>query len=84
MSVTMTTPVTDGKMLINALYHSAVNAGLAMGYSKISKMVIGGPPPKPDFTPRDVGMIFADIALTMSTKDLLVRQGIIPADIITK
>ena len=29
----MTTPATDGKMLVNALYHSAVVSGLAAGYA---------------------------------------------------
>ena len=31
----MTTPVTDGKMLVNALYNSAVVPGLSMGYSRL-------------------------------------------------
>lgn len=77
----MTTPATDGKMLVNALYHSAVVSGLAMGYSRLGKMVIGGAPPKLDFTPRDVGMVVVDVALAMATKDMLIRQGILPADI---
>ena len=77
----MTTPTTDGKMLVNALYHSAVVSGLAMGYSRLSKMAIGGASPKLDFTPRDVGMVIADVALAMATKDMLIKQGIIPADI---
>lgn len=78
----MTTPATDGKMLANALYHSAVVSGLAMGYSRICKSVFGGPSPKLDFTPRDVGMVIADVALAMATKDMLIKQGILPADII--
>ena len=41
----MTTPATDGKMLVNALYHSAVVSVLAMGYTRLGKMVIGGAPP---------------------------------------
>ena len=28
---TMTTPATDGKVIVNTLYHSAVVSGLAMG-----------------------------------------------------
>ena len=77
----MTTPITDGKMLINALYHSAVVSGLAMGYSRLGKLAIGGAPPKLDFTPRDVGMVVVDVAIAMATKDMLIRQGILPADI---
>lgn len=68
-------------MLVNTLYHSAVVSGLAMGYSRLGKMVIGGQPPKLDFTPRDVGMVVVDVALAMATNDMLIKQGIIPVDI---
>ena len=77
----MTTPATDGKMIVNALYHSAVVSGLATGYARLGKIVMGGSPPKLDFTPRDFGMVVLDVALAMGTKDLLIKQGIIPADI---
>ena len=33
---------TDGKRLVNALYHSAVVSGHAIGYTRLGKMVIGG------------------------------------------
>ena len=72
---------TDRKMLVNALYHSAVVSGLAFGYTRLGKMVIGGAPPKLDFTARDVGMVVVDVALAMATKDMLIKQGVIPADI---
>ena len=78
----MTTPATDGKMLVNALYHSVVVSGLAVGYSRLSKMALGGAPPKLDFTPRDVGLLVADMALAMATKDMLIKQGLIPGDIL--
>ena len=77
----MTTPATDGKMIVNALFHSAVVSGLAMGYARLGKMVMWGSPSKLDFTPRDVGMVILDVALAMTTKDVLIKQGIIPADI---
>ena len=77
----MATPATDGKMLVNALYHSAVVSGLAMGYARLGKMAIGGSPPKLDFTGRDVGLMVVDVALALATKDTLIRQGLIPADI---
>ena len=76
----MTTPATDGKMLVNALYHSAVVSGIAMGYAR--QDIDGGSTSKLDFTPRDVGMVVADIALAMATKDALIKQGIISADIL--
>ena len=78
----MTTPATDGKMIVNALYHSAVVSGLAMGYARIGNMGDGGSPPMLDFTPRDAGMVVLDVALAMATKDLLIKQGVLPPDII--
>ena len=51
---TITTPATDGKMLVNALYHSAEVSGLAAGYALLGKMAIVGSPPKLDFSPRDL------------------------------
>ena len=77
----MATPATDGKMLVNALYHSAVVSGLAVGYAKLGKMAIGGASPKLDSTPRDIGMVVVDVALAMATKDMLIKQGLIPMDI---
>ena len=78
----MTTPATDGKMLVNALYKSALVSGLAAGYARLGKMAIGGSTPKLDFTPRDVGMAVVDVALAMATNDMLIKQGLIPADIL--
>ena len=66
----MTTPATDGKMFVNALYHSAVVSGLAAAYARLGK--IWGSPPKLDFTPRDVGMVVVDVVLAMATKDILI------------
>lgn len=68
-------------MLVNALYHAAVVSGIAVGYARLGKMALGGSPPKLDFTPRDIGMVVADVALAMATKDMLIKQGLIPADI---
>lgn len=50
---------------------------LAMGYFRLGRMVIGGTSPKLDFTPRDVENV-ADVAFAMATKDLLIKQGMIP------
>ena len=77
----MTTRAADGMMIVNALYHSAVVSCLIMGYARLGKMAMGGSTPKLDPTPRDVGMVVLDVALAMGTRDLLIKQGIIPADI---
>ena len=47
----------------------------------LGKMAMGGSPTKLAFTPRDVGMVVLDVALAIGTKDLLIKQGIVPADI---
>ena len=44
-------------------------------------MVFGGTSSKLDFTARDVGMVVVDVALAMAIKDMLIKQGVIPADI---
>ena len=72
---------TDVKMLFNVLNHSAVVSGLAIGYTRLDKMVIRGAPPKQDFTVSDVGMVVVDVALAMTTKDMLIKQGFVLADI---
>ena len=78
----MITPATDRKMRVWMLYHSAVVSGLVAGYCRLGKLAIGGSPPKLDFTPRDVGMVQVDVAIAMATKDMLNKQGLIPADIL--
>ena len=52
-----------------------------MGYARLGKMVMEGSLPKLDFRPRDVGMVALDVALAMGTKDVLIKQGIIPPNI---
>jgi len=39
------------------------------------------PAPKVDLNINDIGMLTIDILLAMATKDMLVKQGIIPADV---
>ena len=71
----------DSKQLVNAPYHSTVVSGLAVGYAKLGQMALKGPLPKLDFTPHDAGMVVLNVALAMATKDMLVKQGVIPANI---
>ena len=77
----MTTPVTDGKMLVNATYHSAMVSGLAIGYARIAKMITKATPPKLGFNGYDIGMVILDIGLAMTTNDMLIKQGLILEDI---
>jgi hypothetical protein len=71
----------DGKQIVNMLYHAGVETVLTIGYSELSKKIFRKPAPKVDFNMGDVAMLSIDILLAMVTKDMLVKQGIIPADI---
>ena len=72
----------SGKNISNNLYHAAVVSGLAIGYAKLGQMVFKGPMPRLDLTPRDVGMVVLDLSAAMATKELLIKQGLIPSDIV--
>ena len=74
-------PATEGKNIVNVVYHAAVLSGLTLGYAKLGKMVLGGQMPRLDFTAKDVSMITAELASAIATRDLLVKQGILPANI---
>ena len=71
----------DGKQIANMLYHAGVETVLTVGYSELGRKLLKRPPPKVDFNMGDIGMLSIDILLAMATKDMLVKQGIIPADI---
>ena len=72
---------TDEKTIVNTLYHAGVETILTIGYSEIGRKLFKRPAPKIDFNFSDIGMLSLDILLAMITKDTLVKQGIIPADI---
>ena len=70
------------KNIVNDLYHALVVGGLAIGYAKLGQMVFKGPLPRLDLTPRDAGMAILDLSAAMATKDMLIKQGLIPSDIV--
>ena len=70
------------KNIVNDLYHAAVVGGLAIGYAKLGQMVFKGPLPRLNLTPRDAGMAILDLSAAMATKDMLIKQGLIPSDIV--
>ena len=49
---------------------------------QIGRKLLRRPPPKVDFNMADIGMLSVYIVSAMATKDMLVKQGIIPADIV--
>ncbi len=71
----------DGKQIVNMLYHAGVETLLTIGYSELGRKIFRKPAPKVDFNIGDVSMLSIDILLAMATKDMLIKQGIIPADI---
>jgi len=79
----MTSPSPYAKDIDNLLYHSAIVGGLSVGYSVIGKRVL-------KMKPADLGRldvedsakIVGTVTLALWTQDMLIRQGIIPANII--
>ena len=71
----------DVKQIVNMLYHAGVETVLTVGYAEIGRKVLRRPPRKVDFNMTDIGMLSVYIVSAMATKDMLVKQGIIPADI---
>ena len=71
----------DVKQIVNMLYHAGVETVLTVGYAEIGRKLLRRPPPKVDFNMADIGMLSVYIMPAMATKDMLVKQGIIPADI---
>ena len=77
----MSTPTP--KDLGNLIYHSAVIGGLAVGYSMILKRVIKMKPADlSKLDAEDSAKLVGTVALSLYTRDLLVKQGILPPDII--
>ena len=68
----------DGKQIANILYHAGVETLLITGYSELGRKLLRRPAPKVDFNMGDVVIL---ILLAMATRDMLIKQGIIPADI---
>jgi len=74
---------TGARHLGNLLYHSAVVGGLSVGYSMVGKRLL-------KMKPADLGRLDIEdsaklvgtVALALWAQDTLVKQGIIPANII--
>ena len=82
MSSTAMSSPPIGKNIANDLYHAAIVGGLALGYAKLGQMVFKGSLPRLDLTPCDAGMVVLDLSAAMATKDMLIKQGLIPSDIV--
>ena len=71
----------DGKRIANMLYHAGEETLLTTGYSELGRKLLRRLAPKVDFNKGDIGMLSIDLLLTMVTRDMLIKQSIIPADI---
>ena len=74
--------MSDRKNIVNLIYHATVVSGLAVGYTMVSKSLLTFKTPdmgKLDF--EDGAKFVGIIAASMATKDMLVKQGIIPDNI---
>ena len=72
----------DTKSIVNSAYHYGVLIGLEIGYSMLSAKVLNMK--QPNLTKPDAMDFIRLTGLTMAagyTKDMLVKKGIIPADI---
>ena len=63
------------------LYHGGVETFLTIGYSEFGRKLLRRSAPKVDFNMGDIEMFSIDILLAMTTRGMLIKQGIIPADI---
>ena len=71
----------DGKSIVNTLYHSGVVTLLTVGYAELGKKLLKTQQPRAALNMNDIGMLTIDILFATSTKDVLVKNNIIPADI---
>ena len=62
-------------------YHAGVETVLTVEYAEIARKLLRKPPPKVHFNMGDVGMLSIDILLANATRDMLIKQGSISADI---
>ena len=71
----------DCKQIANMLHHAGVETLLTIGYSELGWKLFRGPAPNVEFNMGDIGMLTINILLAMTTDDMLIKQGIIPADV---
>lgn len=73
--------MSEPKNITNTLYHAAVVSGIAITSAKLMKTVLKLQTPKLAFDLEDMGLTALNIGLGMYARDLLVKNKIIPDDI---
>ena len=70
------------KDLKESVYHSAVISALAVGYTLLGKTLMMSPPSLRKFDVEDGVKLVAIVAISDFTKDYLIKQKIIPNNIL--
>jgi hypothetical protein len=65
----------------NTAFHSAIIVGLATGYSKLIKLIFKTVSPKLGLDMHDMLFMTLDVGAALITRDYLIKQKIIPANI---
>ena len=74
---------TQGKDIANTLYHGAVVGGLTVGYNMLAKRILKTKPADLGRLDIEDGVkVTASVAAALATRDLLIQQGILPADLL--
>jgi hypothetical protein len=72
----------DTNAIINGAYHSAVLSGLVIANTMIAEKLLKTKPPNlGKLDVKDVGMLTLNVYAAIMTRDMLVKNGILPADI---
>ena len=71
------------KLLINLLYNSAIEVGLASGVAQLMKYLRWGPTPRLDSGIKEILMTMIDMGIASSIHAYLVKKGVLPKYIAT-
>ena len=72
----------DPNTIVNGVYHSAVLSGLVMTNSLLAKKLFKVKPADlGQFTFKDGSMLIVNMYIAMMTKQALIKNGILPANI---
>lgn len=70
--------------VINTVYHAVVITGLSAVSSKLTKLIFkGSPTPKLDLDIEDLGLEIIHISSAMLIQNYLIKNNIIPENIVT-
>ena len=71
------------KLLINLLYNSAIEVGLASGVAQLMKYLRWGPTPRLDNGIKEILMTMIDMSIAVGIHNYLIKKGILPKNLTT-